>query len=44
MAGTIRQQYPPSVRTVRVRCAGMVHPDLVLRAFYRGADGVLIVG
>lgn len=44
MAGTIRYQYPSSVRTIRVRCAGMVHPDLVLRAFSRGADGVLIVG
>ena len=44
MAGTIRAQYPPSLRTVLVPCTGRVGADLVMRAFGRGADGVMIVG
>ncbi len=44
MAGTIRAQYPPSLRTVLVPCTGRVGSDLVMRSFGRGADGVLIVG
>ena len=42
MAGTIRAQYPDSIRNVLVPCAGRVGPDLVMRAFGRGADGVVI--
>ena len=44
MAGTIRAQYPTSLRTVLVPCSGRVGADLVMRAFGRGADGVMIVG
>ncbi|TFG08030.1 MAG: hydrogenase iron-sulfur subunit [Promethearchaeota archaeon] len=44
MAGTIRAQYPPSLRTVLVPCTGRVDSDVVMRSFGRGADGVLIVG
>ncbi len=44
MAGTIRAQYPVSLRTVLVHCIGRVGADIVMRAFGRGADGVLIVG
>ena len=44
MAGTIRAQYPTSLRTVLVPCTGRVGSDLVMRAFGRGADGVLVVG
>ncbi len=44
MAGTIRAQYPTSIRTILVPCTGRVGSDVVLRAFGRGADGVLIVG
>jgi len=44
MAGTIRAQYPVSLRTVLVPCTGRVDPDAIMRAFGRGADGVLIVG
>jgi F420-non-reducing hydrogenase iron-sulfur subunit len=32
------------MRAVRVMCSGMVHPDLVLEAFHRGADGVIMMG
>lgn len=44
LAGVSRLQYPPNMRAVRVMCSGMVHPDLVLEAFRRGADGVLVMG
>jgi len=44
MAGTIRAQYPTSLRTVLVPCTGRVGADLIMRAFGRGADGVMIVG
>jgi F420-non-reducing hydrogenase iron-sulfur subunit len=44
LAGVSRLQYPPNMRAVRVMCTGMVHPDLVLEAFNRGADGVLVMG
>jgi F420-non-reducing hydrogenase iron-sulfur subunit len=41
-AGTMHYEYPPTVRTVKVMCAGRIHPDLILEAFARGADGVLV--
>lgn len=44
MAGTIRAQYPTSLRTVLVPCTGRVGADIVMRSFGRGADGVIIVG
>jgi F420-non-reducing hydrogenase iron-sulfur subunit len=44
MAGTIRAQYPPSIRAIRVICTARVSTDLIMRAFGKGADGVLIVG
>ncbi len=44
LAGVSRLQYPASVRIIRVMCSGMVHPDMVLQALTKGADGVLIVG
>ena len=44
MAGTIRAQYPASIRTVLVPCTGRLGSDVVMRTFGRGADGVMIVG
>ena len=44
MAGTIRAQYPVSLRTVLVPCTGRVGADVIMRAFGRGADGILVVG
>jgi F420-non-reducing hydrogenase iron-sulfur subunit len=44
LAGVSRLQYPPNIRIVRVMCSGMVHPNLVMDAFTKGADGVLICG
>ena len=44
LAGVSRFQYPPTVRVIRVMCSGRVDPVFVLRAFTRGADGVMVLG
>jgi len=43
MAGTIRAQYPTSIRAILVPCTGRVGSDVIMRAFGRGADGVMVV-
>jgi F420-non-reducing hydrogenase iron-sulfur subunit len=44
LAGTSRMEYKPNVRVIRVMCSGRIEPTLVLRAFRKGADGVLLCG
>jgi len=44
LAGTSRLQYPPNVRIIRVMCTGMVHPNIIMDALTKGADGVLLCG
>lgn len=44
LAGTSRIHYPHNVRIVRVMCSAMVDPSYVLRAFEKGADGVIVAG
>ena len=44
LAGTSRFKYPPNVRVIRVMCSGRVAPELVMKAFSGGADGVLVLG
>ncbi|MHB8926448.1 MAG: hydrogenase iron-sulfur subunit [Bacillota bacterium] len=44
LAGTSRIQYPPNIRVIRVPCSGRINPQFVVRAFQRGADGVLVAG
>lgn len=44
LAGVSRIQYPPNIRIIRVMCSGMVHPNLVMDALTKGADGVLMCG
>jgi len=44
IAGLLHMQYPASLRIVKTMCIGRIHPDLILEAFARGADGVLIIG
>lgn len=44
LAGTSRLQYPSQVKIVKVPCSCRVDPLFVLRAFQRGADGVIICG
>jgi F420-non-reducing hydrogenase iron-sulfur subunit len=44
LAGTSRIQYSPHVNVIRVLCSGRVSPELILRTFREGADGVLVLG
>ncbi|NIA12756.1 MAG: hydrogenase iron-sulfur subunit [Nitrospiraceae bacterium] len=44
LAGTMRQQYPPNLRIVRLPCSGKVDVNLILQAFVEGADGVMVAG
>jgi len=44
LAGAARLQYPVNLRIIRVMCSAMVHPNLVVKAFEYGADGVFIMG
>ena len=44
LAGISRCQYPANVRMIRVMCSGMVHPNLVIDALTKGADGVVMCG
>ena len=44
LAGVSRLQYPPNLRIIRVMCSGMVHPNMVINALTKGADGVMICG
>jgi F420-non-reducing hydrogenase iron-sulfur subunit len=44
MAGTIRAQYPATIRPIRINCTGRVTPSLMMRAIGKGADGVIVAG
>jgi F420-non-reducing hydrogenase iron-sulfur subunit len=43
-AGVGRMAHEPHFRIIRVMCSGRVQPGFVLKAFERGADGVLVSG
>ena len=43
-AGSARLSYPAEVKIIRVPYSCRVNPMFVLRAFQRGADGVIIAG
>ena len=44
LAGTSRMKYQPNVRMIRLPCTGRIDPVFVLKAFEKGADGVLVSG
>lgn len=44
LAGSMRLAYPTNVKVVQVPCTGKVDALYLLRAFERGADGVLVAG
>jgi len=44
LAGTSRLQYPTNIRIIRVMCSGMVHPNIIINALTKGADGVIMCG
>jgi len=43
-AGVEGASYPANVRLIRVMCSGSVDPEVVIEAFKKGADGVLVLG
>ncbi len=44
LAGSMRLQYAPNVRIVRLLCTGKADPIFFLKAFEGGADGVFVAG
>jgi coenzyme F420-reducing hydrogenase delta subunit len=44
LAGSLRLQYPPSIKIIQVLCSGRVDVIHILRAFEDGADAVLVAG
>ncbi len=44
MAGSMRLQYPPNVRIVKLLCTGRVDVHYLLEIFKAGADAVMVSG
>ena len=44
LAGSSRLSYPAEVKIIRIPCSCRLNPLFVLRAFQRGADGVILCG
>jgi F420-non-reducing hydrogenase iron-sulfur subunit len=44
LAGSMRLQYPPNIRIIRTPCTGKLEVEYFMRAFEKGADGVLVAG
>ena len=44
LAGSSRLTYPADVKIIRVPCSCRVNPMFILRAFEKGADGVIMCG
>ena len=44
LAGTNRLSYPAHVKIIRIPCSCRLNPMFILRAFQRGADGVILCG
>lgn len=44
LAGSMRLQYPPNVRIVRTPCTGRLEVEFFMKAFEKGADGILVAG
>ena len=43
-AGIARLKSPANIRDIRVPCSGRVSPEIIMRTFDQGADGVLVLG
>jgi coenzyme F420-reducing hydrogenase delta subunit len=44
LAGSMRLDYPASIKVVEMPCTGKVDPIYILKALEDGADGVLVAG
>jgi F420-non-reducing hydrogenase iron-sulfur subunit len=43
-AGKHHLSYPPGARPLKVDCLGQVSSSVILKAFEKGADGVMLIG
>ena len=44
LAGVAKMKTSPNVRIIRTMCSGRIDPEFILKAFRKGADGVLVSG
>lgn len=44
LAGSMRLEYPPSIKIIEIPCTGKLDVLYALRAFEDGADGVMVAG
>ena len=44
LAGSMRLEYPTSLKVIELPCTGKLDVVYVLRAFEDGADGVMVAG
>ncbi|MEE8591755.1 MAG: hydrogenase iron-sulfur subunit [Spirochaetia bacterium] len=44
LAGSMRLNYSPYVRIIKLPCTGKVDPLFILKAFEKGADGAFVAG
>ena len=44
LAGSLRLEYPTSIKIIELPCSGKLDVLYVLRAFEDGADGVIVSG
>ena len=44
LAGSSRLTYPAEVKIIRIPCSCRLNPTFILKAFQRGADGVILCG
>lgn len=44
LAGTSRIKYQPNVKLIKLPCTGRIDPVFIIKAFEKGADGVLVSG
>jgi F420-non-reducing hydrogenase iron-sulfur subunit len=44
LAGSMRLEYPASIKVIELPCTGKLDPVYVLKAIEDGADGVLVAG
>ena len=44
LAGSLRLQYPPTIKIMEVPCTGKLDSLIALEAFEEGVDGILVAG
>jgi coenzyme F420-reducing hydrogenase delta subunit len=44
LAGSMRLQYPATIRVIQLPCSGRIDASHILKAFEEGADGVYVAG